>query len=264
MLLDPPHTVLLACAVSSPARSQLGPDDCVDNVTISMSEVILYVPPGTVCIECSVGGEIANDTEFQTNNTQINGSNIDESIERVVDGVLVVFDTESVFGTSSATDVRCMSVNLNASHSVGMYLESKSHYIHITLQLYESLNSIVFRSPVITGNTTLSKGDTLYLDCDTSNSRPSPRVEWLSPERDVVSNERIFEMTNIQGSAEGIYTCVATQPLSGATITVNVTVQCECQAKLGTCMSPDSAPVQNLMYFKLCIVNLHVQCTFVL
>ena len=132
MLLDPPHTVLLACVVSSPARSQLGPDDCVDNVTISMSEVILYVPPGTVCIECSVGGEIANDTEFQTNNTQINGSNIDESIERVVDGVLVVFDTESVFSTSSATDVRCMSVNLNASHSVEMYLESKSHYTYIS------------------------------------------------------------------------------------------------------------------------------------
>ena len=81
----------------------------------------------------------------------------------------------------------------------------------------------------------------------------------------MVSNERILEMTNIQGSAEGIYTCVATHPLSRATISVNVTVQCECQEKLGTCMSPDYAPVQNLMYFKLCIENfLHVQCTFVL
>ena len=103
------------------ARSQLGPDDCVDNVTISMSEVILYVPPGTVCIECSVGGEVANDTEFQTDNT-----NIDASIGRIVDGVLVVFDTESVFTTSSATDVQCMSVDLNTYHSVLMYLESKS------------------------------------------------------------------------------------------------------------------------------------------
>ena len=79
---------------------------------MSMSEVILCVPPGTVCIECSVGGEVANDTEFQTNNTQINGSNIDsnidENIGRVVDGVLVVFDTENVFTTSSATDVQCI------------------------------------------------------------------------------------------------------------------------------------------------------------
>ena len=32
LLLDPLHTVLFACVVSSPARSQLGPDDCVDNV----------------------------------------------------------------------------------------------------------------------------------------------------------------------------------------------------------------------------------------
>ena len=50
----------------------------------------------------------------------------------------------------------------------------------------------------------------------------------------MVSKERILEMTNIQGSAEGIYTCVATHPISGATIniTVNVTVKCECQIKL--------------------------------
>ena len=74
----------------------------------------------------------------------------------------------------------------------------------------------------------------------------------------MLSNERILEMTNIQGSAEGIYTCVATHPLSRATMnsTVNVTVQCKCQLKLGTCMSPDYAPVQNLMYFKLCIVSI--------
>ena len=89
----------------------------------------------------------------------------------------------------------------------------------------------------------------------------------MSPEGVGVSNERILEIANIQESEEGIYTCVATHPLSGATMnsTVKVTVQCECQAKLRTCMSPDSAPVQNLMYFKLCIVSfLHVQCTFVL
>ena len=135
--LCPHHTVLLACILSSPAPSQLGPDDCVDNVTISMSKVILYVPPGTVCIECSVGGEVANDTEFQTDNT-----NIDESIGRVVDGVLVVFDTESVFTTSSATDVQCMSVDLNASHTVEMYLESKSYYIYVKPSLLVYLQAI--------------------------------------------------------------------------------------------------------------------------
>ena len=79
--------------------------------------------------------------------------------------------------------------------------------------------------------TNLNEGDTLYLECDTSNSRPSPRVEWLSPEGVVVSNERTLEITNIQERATEIYTCVATHPLSGATISVNVAVQCECQAK---------------------------------
>ena len=94
-----------------------------------MSENLLtrHVPPGTVCIQCSVEGEVANDSTFQ-----IDGSDIDASTGRVVDGVLVVFDTESVFDTSSATDVKCMSVNLNASHSVKMYLECKSQF-HIAL-----------------------------------------------------------------------------------------------------------------------------------
>ena len=75
-----------------------------------------------MCIECSVGGEVAADATFQIDNT-----NIDESIGRVVDGVLVVFDTESVFTTSSATDVQCTSVNLNAGYHVVIYLESKSY-----------------------------------------------------------------------------------------------------------------------------------------
>ena len=101
-----------------------------------MSEDIRQIRPGTVCIKCIFGGEIAADTVYQIGDSKIN-----RSIGRVVDGVLVVFDTESVFSTSSATDVQCMSVNLNASHSVGLYLESKSHYIHVTLQLYETLNS---------------------------------------------------------------------------------------------------------------------------
>ena len=90
---------------------------------------------------------------------------------------------------------------------------------------------LVFRPPIITGMTTLNEGDTLDLDCDTSNSRPRrPSVEWLSPEGVTVSNGRILEIMNIQGSAAGIYTCIATHTVHGTTMnsTVNVTVQCEC------------------------------------
>ena len=77
-----------------------------------MSEDILQILPGTMCIKCIFGGEVAADAVYK-----IGDSKIDRSIGRVVDGVLVVFDTESVFTTSSATDVQCMSVNLNVSHS---------------------------------------------------------------------------------------------------------------------------------------------------
>ena len=119
LLVDLPHSSFSSSAV----RSQLGPNDCVDTVSMSENLLIRYVPPGTVCIQCSVGGEVANDSMFQ-----IYGSDIDASTGRVVDGVLVVFNTESVFGTSSATDVQCMSVDLNARHSVKIYLESKSQF----------------------------------------------------------------------------------------------------------------------------------------
>ena len=78
--------------------------------------------------------------------------------------------------------------------------------------------------------TTINEGDSLYLDCDASNSIPHASVEWLGPEGVKVNNGRILEIINIQRSAAGIYTCVATHPIYRATMnsTVNVIVQCEC------------------------------------
>ena len=61
---------------------------------------------------------------------QIDGSDVDVSIGRVVDGVLVVFNTERMFSTSSANCMRCMSVNLNAYHFTSIYQKSKSQYIY--------------------------------------------------------------------------------------------------------------------------------------
>ena len=80
--------------------------------------------------------------------------------------------------------------------------------------------------------TTINEGDTLYLDCDASNSSNSrPSVKWLSPEGVVVSDNMTLEIMNIQRSAAGLYTCVATHPIHRATMnsTVNVTVKCECR-----------------------------------
>ena len=87
---------------------------------------------------------------------------------------------------------------------------------------------LVFRSPVITGMTTINEGDTLYLNCDAIGSNIN--VMWLRPEGVVVSNEMSLVIMNIQRSAAGIYTCVATHTIHGSTrnSTVNVIVQCEC------------------------------------
>ena len=109
-----------------------------------------------------------------------------------------------------------------------MYRESRAFMIRAII--------LVFRSPVITGITTLNEGDTLDLDCNKSNSNSlvGLSVKWLSPEGVVVSNERTLEIMNIQESAAGTYTCVTIRIVTGATINstaVNVTVQCKCQVK---------------------------------
>ena len=92
----------------------------------------------------------------------------------------------------------------------------------------------VFRAPVIRGAITVNEGDTLNLDCDASNSRPSPSVAWLNPEGEMVSFSRALIIENIPRDATGTYSCVAT--LSGATMTSSesVTVQCECVSQTPT------------------------------
>ena len=108
---------------------QPGPNDCVD--IISMSENSRVIPPGIiVCLKCSVGDEVAADATFQIDN-----SNIDENTGRVVEGVLVLFDTESVFTT--AKRVQCMSISLNVSHSILMSLNDKSYYNYTESLFYD-------------------------------------------------------------------------------------------------------------------------------
>ena len=70
----------------------LGPEDCIANVSLSTGATTIEIPPGTVCVECIINGELDTDAQFQ-----IQGSNIDPSKGRTVDGVLVLFDTENVF-----------------------------------------------------------------------------------------------------------------------------------------------------------------------
>ena len=90
--------------------------------------------PGALCIECIVGGEVAADAVYK-----IRDSKIDRSIGRVVDGVLVVYDSESVF--NSAARVHCMSAAHSASHSALLYLDCKSHY---TKSLFHDMKACVY------------------------------------------------------------------------------------------------------------------------
>ena len=86
----------------------------------------------------------------------------------------------------------------------------------------------VFRAPMITGVTTLNESDTLALDCDASNSRPSPSVAWFDPEGEMVSGSRTLMIENIPRAATGTYSCVASESGTTMTSAVTVTVQCEC------------------------------------
>ena len=84
--------------------------------------MILTAPPGTVCIQCVFNGLVALDGTFQIDNT-----NIDSSKGRVVNGVLVVFDTASVFNTMAAIDIQCTSAQGTRSGLV--FLTSKSYCV---------------------------------------------------------------------------------------------------------------------------------------
>ena len=97
--------------------SQLGPENC--NATVSIDQplsrpVTVSVPSGTVCLECIIDGVLATDASFLIHNSPVSPSN-----GTVVNGTLVVFDSESLFST--ATIVRCSSGTVthqaNVEHS---------------------------------------------------------------------------------------------------------------------------------------------------
>ena len=82
---------------------------------------ILFVPSGTVCLECVIGGALATEASFQIENMEVAPSE-----GTVVNGTLVVFDSETTFSGEN-TIVRCMSGS--TSHQAFVEHESKSqHY----------------------------------------------------------------------------------------------------------------------------------------
>ena len=86
---------------------------------------ILFVPSGTVCLECVIGGALATEASFQIENMEVAPSE-----GTVVNGTLVVFDSETTFSEEN-TIVRCMSGS--ASRQAFVEHGSKSNSTHIFL-----------------------------------------------------------------------------------------------------------------------------------
>ena len=83
---------------------------------------------------------------------------------------------------------------------------------------------------MVSGVTTVNEGDTLELNCDFSNSRPLPPVKWLSPDEEIASIAAQLTIVNITRNLAGNYTCIATNVISGATMSSSayITILCEC------------------------------------
>ena len=112
-------------------HSQLGPQDCMATLILAFNGVTLNVPPGTVCIQCVFGSVVATDATFQIDN-----ADIDLSDGRIVNGVLVVFDTTSVFNTVSPRAISCSSAQ--GTQAGIAFLMSKSYWLvcmHKALEL---------------------------------------------------------------------------------------------------------------------------------
>ena len=115
-----PQTVYLSVSVKPlyflVNSSQLGPENCTATELLDKPQPsleFLYVPTGTVCFECIIDGELATGAMFQIDNNEVSSS-----VGTVVNGTLVVFDTESTF--PSQGNVRC-------SDESGLYGASVIH-----------------------------------------------------------------------------------------------------------------------------------------
>ena len=111
---------VLADAKPLPVSSQSRSGD-LQCVTLAIDgETALDVSPGTVCFHCVFEGVVATDAVFE-----INSDDIDPNVGTVVNGTLVVFDSEHVFSTITITLVSCKMLSDNLLIAARVYLKSK-------------------------------------------------------------------------------------------------------------------------------------------
>ena len=117
------------------SSSQLGPENCTDTLTIDQPHYSgrpVYVTSGTVCFKCIFNG---TDVMFRINISLILSEGTVSSEGRVVNGTLVVLDTERLFGKPTPSVVRCSRGQLSSEISV-------QHRSKCTTGLY--CNNIIF------------------------------------------------------------------------------------------------------------------------
>ena len=113
------HSVL-ADAIPPPVSSQSGSAD-LQCLTLAIGGKTAFdVSPGTVCFHCVFGGMVATDAVFE-----INSDDIDPNVGTVVNGTLVVFDSERVFNTITTTLVSCSDTSTLLMIGARLSLKSK-------------------------------------------------------------------------------------------------------------------------------------------
>ena len=191
------------------------------------------VSSGTTCFQCvsSNGGVIA-DAAFTIDNET--AGSIDGVM--VVGGTSVITNSENIFNVLSPTQIKCEAPRI--CHEILVLYDCKhlSYMSAITLTSY--LLSVV---PVITGETTVNKGDTLELYCNVSQSNPpASSVQWLSPGGEVVSDGEPLEIASISTRRGGLYTCVTSYNNSTVTVNNSVDVTVLCKSLCSCAMISDS------------------------
>ena len=214
--------------------SQSQPAVCVETVGINENPPNdVRVPSGTTCFKCvSPNDGVIADAAFTIDN-EMAGS-IDGVM--VVGGTLVITNSENIFNVLSPTQIKCENSRICQQLLVLYDCKHLSYMSAITLTSY--LLSVV---PVITGETTVNKGDTLELYCNVSQSNPpASSVQWLSPGGEVISDGEPLEIASISTRRGGLYTCVTSYNNSTVTANNSVDVTILCKSLRSCAMISDS------------------------
>ena len=216
--------------------SQSQPSVCIETVRINENPPNdVRVPSGTTCFQCVTPNDgVIADAAFTIDNETagfIDGVT-------VVNGTLVITNSENIFNVLSPTLVKCRSPP-SINHQLPVLYDCKHlSYIHECKTLTSYILSVV---PVITGEPTVNKGDTLDLYCNVSQSNPpASSVQWLSPGGEVVSDGESLEIASISTRRGGLYTCVTSYNNSTVTVNNSVDVAVLCKSLCSCAMISDS------------------------